>query len=156
MQIDTTVHLSHAMSKLMHILLTMVLVMAPFFTDIAIADDFSGIQNQLSTQKNTQSGKKISGVVLDKSGIPITGVSVAVKGTKIGTVTDIDGKFTLTVPSNVSNLVFTFIGMKQQTVPITNQTNLTVTMEEESAEDVSDDAEDEILLDDEDIDTTEE
>ena len=116
----------------MHILLTMVLVMAPFFTDIAIADDFSGIQNQLSTQKNTQSGKKISGVVLDKSGIPITGVSVAVKGTKIGTVTDIDGKFTLTVPSNVSNLVFTFIGMKQQTVPITNQTNLTVTMEEES------------------------
>ena len=132
MQIDTTVHLSHARSKLMHILLTMVLVMAPFFTDIAIADDFSGIQNQLSTQKNTQSGKKISGVVLDKSGIPITGVSVAVKGTKIGTVTDIDGEFTLTVPSNVSNLVFTFIGMKQQTVPITNQTNLTVTMEEES------------------------
>ena len=63
MQIDTTVHLSHARSKLMHILLTMVLVMAPFFTDIAIADDFSGIQNQLSTQKNTQSGKKISGVV---------------------------------------------------------------------------------------------
>ena len=57
MQIDTTVHLSHARSKLMHILLTMVLVMAPFFTDIAIADDFSGIQNQLSTQKNTQSGK---------------------------------------------------------------------------------------------------
>lgn len=132
MQIDTTVHLSHARSKLMHILLTMVLVMAPFFTDIAIADDFSGIQNQLSTQENTQSGKKISGVVLDKSGIPITGVSVAVKGTKVGTVTDIDGKFTLTVPSNVSNLVFTFIGMKQQTVPIANKTNLTVTMEEES------------------------
>ena len=51
-------------------------------------------------------------------GLPVTGASVFVKGTKTGTITDLDGKFTLSVPSSAKTLVVSFMGMKEQEVPV--------------------------------------
>lgn len=52
----------------------------------------------------------VSGTVVDGEGIPIPGVSVLVKGTSIGVATDLDGKYTLDVPSAESVLVFSYLG----------------------------------------------
>ena len=54
----------------------------------------------------------ISGRVTDQEGEGLPGVNVLVKGSTIGTVTDIDGRYSLTLPSNAQTLVFSFIGMK--------------------------------------------
>jgi TonB-linked SusC/RagA family outer membrane protein len=63
--------------------------------------------------------KSVSGSVTSASdGAPIPGVSVIVKGTTIGTVTDINGKYQLNVPANASALTFSFIGMKTQDLTI--------------------------------------
>ena len=62
----------------------------------------------------------ITGSVTDsKDATPLIGVSVLVKGTKIGTKTDADGSFRLTVPANAQTLVFSSVGYGQQEVAIT-------------------------------------
>jgi TonB-linked SusC/RagA family outer membrane protein len=61
----------------------------------------------------------LTGTVTDTGRSPLPGVTVVVKGTTIGTVTNFEGKFNLTVPDNSRTLVFTFIGMKSQEVAIT-------------------------------------
>ena len=59
--------------------------------------------------------RAVSGVVSDNTGMPLPGVSVLVKGTKTGTQTDFDGKYTIkTLPSSI--LVFSYIGMKTQEI----------------------------------------
>ena len=63
-----------------------------------------------------QSGKKITGNVKDSNGQPIPGVSVIIKGSTTGTVTDVDGKFTLTDVQAEAVLRFSFVGMKPQEV----------------------------------------
>lgn len=84
--------------------------------------------------KNTsvveQQDKIVTGVVRDKQGVPLPGVSIIVKNTSIGTVTDPEGRFTLTVPENARTLVFSFVGMKLQEVPIGNQSVFQVVMEQ--------------------------
>ena len=63
--------------------------------------------------------RKITGVVTGADdGQPLPGVSVMVQGTKVGTLTDGDGKFTLNVPSNSETLIFTFIGYATQNLTI--------------------------------------
>jgi len=73
--------------------------------------------------------KQITGTVSSsEDGAPIPGVSVSVKGTTTGTVSNVDGKFTLEVPSNAQTLTFSFVGMKTQEVPISG-TTVNVVME---------------------------
>lgn len=76
--------------------------------------------------------KNITGVVTDQQGLPLPGVSVVVKGTTLGTVTNPDGGFTLSVPSNAETLQFSFVGMKMQEVPLDGRVAFTVVMEEET------------------------
>jgi len=59
----------------------------------------------------------------------IPGVTVQVKGTTVGTVTDANGKYTLSVPQNATTLVFTYIGMKKQEVEIAGRTEVNAVME---------------------------
>ena len=58
--------------------------------------------------------KKVTGhVTSDEDGLPVVGASVLVKGTTVGTVTDIDGNFTLNnVPSSAGTLIISFIGLQ--------------------------------------------
>ncbi len=71
--------------------------------------------------------KQITGKVTDPEGAPIVGVSVVVKGTTTGTVTNPDGEFTLVVPEN-ETLTFSFVGMKSMDVPVTSGNVYNVTM----------------------------
>lgn len=73
--------------------------------------------------------KQLSGSVTDADGAPVPGVTVVVQGTTNGTVTDFDGNFTLTVPANAAKLMFSYIGMRTQSLEIGNQTTFNVVLE---------------------------
>jgi len=73
--------------------------------------------------------KSITGKVIDESGEPLPGVSVFVKGTTTGTVTGIDGDYTLSGVPEQSTLVFSYIGMITQEIAITNQSSVNVTLQ---------------------------
>lgn len=89
-------------------------------------------QEMFTGQGTTQQQKTITGKVSDSSGSNLPGVSVVVKGTTTGTITDFDGKFVLgNVPAN-STLQFSFVGMKSKEVKLGNESTLNVTLEEET------------------------
>ena len=76
--------------------------------------------------------KTITGVVTDESGEPLIGAGVVVEGTTVGTITGIDGDYTLAVPADAVNLVFSFIGLSDQTIAIGDQTVINVVLKEDS------------------------
>lgn len=77
----------------------------------------------------------VSGTVTSSAdGGPLPGVSVLVKGTTTGTSTDVDGRYTISVPDNSSVLVFSFIGFTTQEVTVGNQTEINVQMSEDATE----------------------
>ena len=74
----------------------------------------------------------VKGTVKDKTGETVIGASVVEKGnTTNGTITDIDGNYSLNVPSNAT-LVFSFVGMKSYEIAVKGQTTINVTMEDDS------------------------
>lgn len=76
--------------------------------------------------------KEISGTVVDATGEPIIGANVVVKGTTNGTITDIDGKFTLKVPTECT-IVISYIGYNSQEIKVTSSTTqLSVKLKEDS------------------------
>ena len=77
----------------------------------------------------------ITGVVKDKEGSPLPGVSVSIKETSLGVATDQEGKFKLEVPEVKDIvLIFSFIGMEKQEIKYTGQKSLNIVMKEEVAE----------------------
>ncbi len=76
--------------------------------------------------------KDISGIVKDNKGLPLPGVTVVIKGTAIGTITNTDGKFMMSIPATAKTLVFSFMGMKSQEFPIAGKAIFNVVMEETS------------------------
>jgi len=60
----------------------------------------------------------ISGVIIDEQNEPLIGVSVVVKGTTIGTISDMDGRFSMAIPQNGKELTFSYLGFESQTLPI--------------------------------------
>ena len=70
----------------------------------------------------------VKGIVTDETGEPLIGAGVMVEGTTTGTITGIDGDYVLTVPENAVNLVFSFIGLAEQVVPIAGQTEINVVL----------------------------
>ena len=78
--------------------------------------------------------KTISGTILDGTlNEPLIGATVSVKGTAIGTSTDVDGKYVLNnVPNGEQVLVVTFIGFKQKEVPFSTESAINVTLEEDA------------------------
>ena len=81
-------------------------------------------------KSNYQADIIIKGRVLDEKKQPVPGASISITGTKIGTVTDANGNYALTVPdvSANSSLTFSFIGYTPQVVPIAGKTEITVTL----------------------------
>ena len=69
------------------------------------------------TYKLTANG--VSGKVTDNKGEPLPGANVIVQGTTIGTVTNMEGNYSITTPNNASQLNYSFIGYNPQTLPIT-------------------------------------
>ena len=75
---------------------------------------------------------QITGVVKDTNGEPMIGVTVMVKGTGTGTITDIDGKYSVSVPGNKSVLTFSFVGYTTKEMTVGNQKSINVTLSEDS------------------------
>ena len=79
-----------------------------------------------------QQQRSVNGKVTDSTGGSLPGVSVVVKGTAIGVITDMDGKFSISkVPENAI-LVFSFVGMKAQEISVGNKTTINAVLTEES------------------------
>ena len=76
--------------------------------------------------------RTVTGTITDQTGESLPGVNVVVKGTTIGTITDLDGKFTISIPSDAEVLQFSYVGMKPQEAAIGNKTTFSVELEEET------------------------
>ncbi|MBL4561628.1 MAG: TonB-dependent receptor [Labilibaculum sp.] len=82
--------------------------------------------------KNILQQKSVSGKITDSYGIPLPGATILVKGSTNGTISDIDGNYTLlNVPAN-SVLVYSFIGMRSQEISFDGRANVNVTLSEET------------------------
>lgn len=81
-----------------------------------------------STQQNT---RKITGIIKDQSGEPVIGANIVEKGTTNGTITDIDGQYSLEVGSN-SILVVSYIGYITQEIPVGKNNTLDVLLREDT------------------------
>lgn len=90
------------------------------------------VNPQEGKSSTSQAQNTVSGKVSDTAGQPLTGVTVVVKGTTNGTVTDVNGNFTLPrVPSDAT-LVFSFIGMKMQEIKPGTRNSINVVLEDEA------------------------
>ena len=100
-----------------------------FDRQIIIIKD-KGISNELDRlyPNGLIKKKNVTGQVTDENGYPVTGVSVIVKGTSIGIITNLEGNYNLDVPENALTLVFTYIGMRKAEVPLKNKTEINVTL----------------------------
>jgi len=74
--------------------------------------------------------RTITGVVTDDSGIALIGANVLAEGTTTGTITDIDGSFSLSVPDGVNTLIVSYTGYDSKTIDITGLSSVTVTLSE--------------------------
>ena len=72
--------------------------------------------------------RKVTGQVVDDLGEPLIGVNVLVKGTTTGVITDLDGNFTLNTTEENPVIQFSYIGYKQEEVPLKGQTVINITM----------------------------
>jgi len=84
----------------------------------------------IKTEVDQSTKKVITGIVKDNEGNTLPGVSVSVKGTIIGNITDANGKFSLFVTKDVNTLVFSFIGLETQEILVTDRSPINVTMKE--------------------------
>jgi hypothetical protein len=75
-----------------------------------------------------QTPGSISGIVVDEQGQPLPGTAVLVKGTTIGTTTDMEGRYSLTLPTTAKTIAFSFVGMRMEEIPIQGRSSLNVTL----------------------------
>lgn len=74
----------------------------------------------------------VRGRVVDTTGETLIGVNVILKGTGQGTVTNMNGEFTISAPSSNSSLIFSYVGFAEQEIPLNGRTYLNVTMEQDT------------------------
>lgn len=86
-----------------------------------------------SNATTQQAERKVTGTVVDEKGEPLIGVTVGVKGTSIGSMTDIDGNFTINAKPG-STLIVSYLGYKNHEVPVTDASNYKVVLEPASIE----------------------
>lgn len=79
---------------------------------------------------------KVTGTVYEETGIGAIGASIVAEGTTVGTVTDFDGFFELTVPAGVKNLVISYVGYKTVTLPVKPEMSVTLVSDAEQLEEV--------------------
>ncbi len=91
-------------------------------------NSFAVSNNNVQATQSVQQQKTVKGSILDENGEPMIGVSVVVKGTTTGTITDFDGNFSLNVPANAKTLEISYIGYKTQEVQI-GKTPLSIKMQ---------------------------
>lgn len=86
----------------------------------------------MPTSPAEQETPSVSGKVTDSSGAPLPGVTIVIKGTTDGTITDPDGNYTLSDLPDNAVLVFSFVGMKTQEIALKGQSSVNVQMQDEA------------------------
>ncbi len=113
-------------------------ILPALFADTPLTYEVNGKQVVVEKKKESPStprketkGRTVSGTITDTQGVPVTGADVIENGTSNGTISDIDGKFTLKVKPDAT-LRISFMGFITQTVSVGNHDNLTVRLKEDS------------------------
>jgi TonB-linked SusC/RagA family outer membrane protein len=89
------------------------------------------VDDQLAeTFESVQQQKRVTGVVTEKDGTPLAGVTVVVTGTTQGTITGQNGEYSIDVPAGATSITFSFIGMETQEISIGTSAQINVTMSE--------------------------
>lgn len=101
------------------------------FLSIALSGMFTLLSFSIFAQNKT-----VSGTVLDKNGQSVAGASVIVKGSTLGTNTNAEGKFSLSVPNSAEKLTISFVGLSEQDVTIGSEP-LTVVMQDATSNDLN-------------------
>ncbi len=106
-------------------------VLPPMKLNYEVFDNYIAIRS--ANDKNVKSGfgfdqKAVSGKVTDSSGVPLPGVTVIVKGTTKGTVTNAEGEYYLNNISDDAIIQFSFIGMKTQEMPVAGKSKIDMSM----------------------------
>lgn len=106
-------------------------------TDLLVASnaDYKVLENNLIViaPRNLMQQKVVTGKITDsKTGAPVPGVNVVVKGTTIGTYTDVNGKYSISLPQTNATITFSFIGYVIQEIPVSAGSVLDVKLTEES------------------------
>ncbi|MEX2592856.1 MAG: SusC/RagA family TonB-linked outer membrane protein, partial [Anditalea sp.] len=128
------IHVLHMTKRFSHALLIQCITMSLLLAangNIPVEKP-SKIEEASASMDYQEVDVEITGTVIDETGEPIPGVTVSVPGTTIGTATDLDGKYTLSVPEG-STLVFSFIGFITQSMEIGDQKIIDVTLSEDVA-----------------------
>ncbi len=92
-------------------------------------------KNKTSENKTAevqQKQKTVTGTILDQSGVPVIGANVVVKGSSVGTITDLDGNFTLSNVPDGASLLVSYIGFLEQTILVTNKISFNITLKEDT------------------------
>ena len=100
-----------------------VFIGCPLSYAVYAEDGVSNTMVQVVTQTKT-----VKGTIIDESGEPLIGVSIVVKGTSTGTITDFNGNFSIDLPAGRKELVISYIGYKEQTVTVTGNGPVNVKM----------------------------
>jgi len=104
--------------------------LVPAFMMLFLSFAFSAFAAE--TEGSVMQGRTITGIVSDANGEPMVGVTVMVKGTEQGTITNAGGAYSITIQEEPAVLVFRFISMATQEIPVESRTIINVIMEEEA------------------------
>jgi TonB-dependent starch-binding outer membrane protein SusC len=106
-------------------------VLLQLFSETNILHEIVGnqivLKNKLLQQQRTVTGK-----IVDEEGMPIIGATIILKGSSKGTISDLNGNFSIEIPEGEQILVFTYVGMQKQEISITDNLRLNVFMESEA------------------------
>ena len=123
-RVQTAMHHALRHRLAVAILLPSLLAIAP----IAAQATANNPQNALRTAMPDNGKRLLRGTVTDENGEPLMGVSVSADGSTPLTVTDADGKFSVPMPANATQLTFTYVGMATQTINIGQRSNFHIAM----------------------------
>ncbi|RPD96671.1 TonB-dependent receptor [Aureibaculum marinum] len=103
--------------------------------------DFKIVKNKIlvktikaNIKKSNQEKRTIKGTVVDDTNMPAIGANVFVEELKIGTITDFDGKFKITIPTSVKKLIVTYLGYKRKEILLGSNSTLNIKLEINSSQ----------------------
>jgi TonB-linked SusC/RagA family outer membrane protein len=96
-----------------------------------VVNIFPGKASPTENSVSQQQGLTVAGTVKDPNGIPLIGVSVAIAGSRNGTVTDVDGHYSVTISGEKAELRFSYLGFQSQTVKVGTQKTIDITLSED-------------------------
>ena len=113
-------------------LLTACLLSLAFFGYSSEKSSLKALSPESTSNFQSQKTQTIHGTIKDVNGNVLPGVTILVKGTSIGTISDVDGKFSISNVPGKSTLIFSFIGMRTQEITVDNQSVIDLVLKEES------------------------